>query len=85
MEDLASVIWGELKGYINLVERKEAAENLVSILIDNDCDPDDIKSAFKGDSDIKEALVSYLGNNQVDEDEDEDEIDDSDYEPEWDE
>lgn len=84
MEDLASIIWGELKGYINLVERREAAENLVNILIDNDCDPEDIKTAFKGDSDIKEALLSYLDNNQLEED-DELEEEDEDYDQEWDE
>ncbi len=77
-EQLASVIWGELKRYINTVDRNEAAENLVSILIDNDCDPDDIKSAFAGDSEVKRALGSYLESDRSDE-EDEAEFDDEDY------
>lgn len=78
--DIASEIWGELKRYINTVDREEAAEVLVSLLIDNDEDADDIKQAFKGDSDIKHALSAYT---QTDEeevyDEYDDEIDDEDY------
>lgn len=78
MEDLVSVIWDELKRYVNTVDREEAAESLVSILIDNDCDPEDIKTAFKGDSDIKRALASYLDTHE--EDEEEYEEDEEEYE-----
>ena len=75
--DLASAIWDELKGYINTVDRAEAAENLVSVLVDNDCDPEDIKDVFKGDNHIKNALVGYL--NTEEEEYEEDEYDDEDY------
>ena len=79
MEELASVIWGELKRYINTVDRAEAAETLVQILMDNDSDVEDIRDAFKGDSDIKRALTSYLDDdNDYSEDED-DESDTEDY------
>jgi len=60
MEQLASVIWDELKRYINVVDRAEAAENLVSVLVDNDCDPEEIKTAFAGDPQIKNALSVYI-------------------------
>lgn len=83
-EELASVIWSELKRYINVVDRVEAAENLIGILIDNDCDPDDIKTAFKGDSDFKKALSSYLSN-QDEEEEDEEADEDYDYDEDWEE
>ncbi len=76
-EQLASTIWDELKRYINTVDRGEAAENLVSILIDNDCDPEDIKDAFKGDGDIKRALSSYL--DKFEEEEEEEDEEDYDY------
>ena len=56
IESVAGEIWGELKRYVNTVDRAEAAETVLSILIDNDCTVDDIKDAFKGDSDIKRAL-----------------------------
>ena len=79
-EHLASVIWDELKRYINAVERVEAAENLVSILVDNDFDPANIKTAFAGDKDIKNALLNYLDEDSEEEEEDYDEeyIDDDD-------
>ena len=78
-EQLASVIWDELKRYINTVDRAEAAESIVSILVDNDFDADDIKAAFAGDKDIKNALSHYLNNDEEEyEDEEEPEYEDSD-------
>ena len=72
--DLAKEIWDELKRYVNTVDRDEAAETLVSVLIDNDAAADDIKTVFKSDSEIKRALASYLKDHE-DEDDDEDEYD----------
>jgi hypothetical protein len=68
-ETVASEIWSELKRYVNTVDRAEAAETIVSILIDHDSDVEDIKDAFKGDADIKRALTVYL-DNDYSEDED---------------
>lgn len=79
--DIASEIWGELKRYLNTVDRSEAAEVLVSLLIDNDEDAEDIRDAFKGDADIKRALASYINNDQ----EEEVEEDEEDYDEDWDE
>lgn len=76
IESVASELWGELKRYVNTVDRAEAADTVLSILIDNDCDMDDIKEAFKGDADIKRALASYIDSNDEVDDEEED---DSDY------
>jgi len=67
--DLAREIYNELKRFVNTVDRDEAAETLVSVLIDNDISADDIKDTFKGDSDIKRALTSYLKDHPDDEDE----------------
>jgi hypothetical protein len=81
--DLASEIWGELKRYVHDVDRNEAAEVLVSVLVDNDCAPDDIRAAFKGDADVKTALTSYIRDldDEPEEEEYEDEDDlDSEYE-----
>ena len=80
MEELASVIWEELKRYINTVDRADAAENLVGILVDNDLDPKDIKVAFGNDKDIKNALASYF-----EEEEEEDDVDEEEdyYEDDW--
>ena len=75
--DVASEIWGELKRYVNVVDRMEAAENIVAVLIDHDCTVDEIRDSFKGDSDIKKALTAYLDNDKdyAEEEEDLDEED----------
>lgn len=84
-ETIAAELWGELKRYVNTVDRAEAAETVVQILMDNDFDAEDIREAFKGDSDIKRALTSYLDNDKdysddEDEyDEDQDEYNEDDY------
>jgi uncharacterized membrane protein YhiD involved in acid resistance len=79
---VASEIWSELKRYVNTVDRQEAAETLVSVLIDHDEDVEDIRDAFKHDSDVKRALTAYLDNDKsyddeedIDEDIDEDDSD----------
>lgn len=77
--NLVSIIWGELKRYINTVDRTEAAENLVGILIDNDVDAEDIRQAFVGDKDIKKALANYLDKDE-EEYEEESVDDDNDWE-----
>jgi hypothetical protein len=78
--ELASEIWAELKRYVNTVDRDEAAEAMVSVLIDNDVSADDIKDAFKGDADVKGALASYLKDHQDDDDDDDE--DDFEYDDE---
>jgi hypothetical protein len=79
--DLAREIYNELKRFVNTVDRDEAAETIVSVLIDNDISADDIKDTFKGDSDIKRALTSYLKDHPDDEEEDYgDDDEDDDYE-----
>jgi hypothetical protein len=73
--ELAKEIWDEIKRHINSVDRDEAAETLVSVLIDNDVAADEIKSTFKSDSAVKAALTHYLKDHEQDEEEDEDEED----------
>jgi hypothetical protein len=80
--ELANEIWSELKRYVNTVDRAEAAETVVSVLIDNDVSADDIKTTFKTDSEIKRALASYLKDHEEDDDEeydDDDEEEDDNY------
>jgi hypothetical protein len=79
---VASEIWNELKRYVNTVDRQEAAETLVSVLIDHDEDVEDIRDAFKHDSDVKRALTAYLDNDKDYDEEDVDEEIDED-EPDW--
>jgi hypothetical protein len=76
--ELAKEIWDELKRYVNTVDRNEAAETLVSVLIDNDVDADEIKETFKSDSEVKRALTHYLKDH-------EEEIEEDDEEDSWEE
>lgn len=82
--DLASVIWSEVKSFIPSIDRQEAAEIVVSVLVDHDVDIEDIRQEFKGDSDIKKALAQYVkdhddGYDDEDEDEDYYDEDEEDY------
>jgi len=84
-EAIASEIWGELKRFVNTVDRAEAAETVIQILMDNDSDVEDIRNAFKGDSDIKRALTAYLDNDKdyVEEEDEEPEDEDYDEDEDW--
>ena len=82
-ETVASEIWSELKRYVNTVDRADAAETIVSILIDHDSDVEDIRDAFKGDSDIKRALTVYLDNDKDYAEDEEESDEDEDIEHDW--
>ncbi len=81
--ELSSEIWNELKRYINTVDREEAAEVLVSVLVDNDVDPDDIRDMYKGDKEVKVALAAYIKDLSDDPDEEEEYDEDDDNESEY--
>ena len=78
MEHVVSEIWNELKRYINSVDRSEAADIVVSVMIDNDCSVEDIRDAFKGDSDIKRALTDYMDQGHDEGSEDEEDVEEED-------
>ena len=71
-------IWQEMRHYINTPDQQEAAETLLGILIDRDCELDDIREAFAGDSLMRRALADYL-ENSGDEDSDDYDEDDETY------
>ena len=79
--DLSKEIWNELKRYVNPQDRNEAAETLVSVLIDNDVGADEIKDTFKSDSEVKRALAHYLKDHEEEDDDEDlhDDEDDDDY------
>jgi len=82
--ELTKEIWDELKRYINPQDWSDAAETLVSVLVDNDAAADEIKNTFKNDTEVKRALTSYLKDHADEEEDDDDEDlhndDDDDYE-----
>jgi hypothetical protein len=52
-------IWDALSYHISTTDRSEAADTLVSFLIDNNYEALDIKEAFK-DKDVIKALKEYV-------------------------
>jgi hypothetical protein len=77
--DLVAAAWEELKRYIGPLDRTEAADSLVNLLVDSNFGADEIRDSFRGDSEIKRALQGYL-DDHTDEEEsiDEDEYDEED-------
>ena len=78
--ELTHDLWQELKRYISVVDRDEAADIVVNMLIDNDYDITDIRQAFKGDSDVKRALQHYVDDADDDEEEEFDDHDSDEFE-----
>ena len=77
--DVAYDIWTEFRRYLSTPDRAEAADALVNVLIDNDYDAEDIRSAFKGDADVKRALESYLDDAEEETEEDTEDYDEDEY------
>ena len=76
--DLTAAVWEELKRYIGPLDRVEAADALVNLLVDSNVDADDIRDALRGDAEVKKALQGYLDDHDNEEEID----DDDDYEEE---
>lgn len=53
-------LWEALLTHIDQHERKDAAETLVSFLIDMGAEATDIKEAFASHSEVKKALKEYI-------------------------
>jgi hypothetical protein len=70
--EIANEIWSELKRYVSPVDRADAADGLVAVLIDNDFNAADIRAAFKGDDDVRAALQTYIDDDESEEEYDED-------------
>jgi len=77
--NFAAELWSEFKIFLSPVDKEQAAELLVSILIDHDESVEDIKKSFRGDELIKNALLYHV--DQDDSDDDYDDYDDYDNDP----
>lgn len=75
--DISAELWSELKNFILPTDRADAADTVVTMLIDAGFDADEIREAFKSDSDIKLAIADYIGDDEIDDDflDDDDELD----------
>ena len=58
--DIIAEVWSMAKESIIVTDRDSVAENLVTILIDHDFSPRDIKSAFADDPYVSQALKDHV-------------------------
>jgi hypothetical protein len=58
--DFISEVWDALRNHIDLNDRKDAADVLINLLIDNDYEAEDIKEAFRSDKELLSALKDYV-------------------------
>jgi hypothetical protein len=82
---LVEEIWYALKSHIHSTyDIEAAADTLVNLLIDNNCEAGDIKDTFKGERVIMSALKAYIDQHDSEDDEDDDEeFYDADEDDEW--
>ena len=76
--EFVAEVWDALRSHIDMNERKDAADTLVNLLIENNHEADEIKEAFRGEKEILTALKDYVSEHEVEEEyeeyeEDEDE------------
>jgi hypothetical protein len=73
--ELVAELWNHIKSGMPQVERDSTAEFIVNMLAENGIESEEIKEHFSADSDIKNALLSYFGEEDLaDWDEDEDDF-----------
>jgi hypothetical protein len=77
--DTVSEVWEVLREHIDLNDRRDAADSLVTYLIENNYEVEDIKDTFR-DKDITKALKDYADEHFQEEEYEEDE----DQDEEWD-
>lgn len=75
-------LWKEIRCFIDPVEMTDASEALVSILIENDFEVDEITAAFKRDPEVMDALANHYDEMNA-EDEDEDDWEDEETDEDW--
>ena len=76
--DFVSEVWDALRTHIDFNERREAADTLVNLLIDNNYEADEIKEAFRGDKDMLTALKDYASEHEAEYEEEYEEDEDQD-------
>ena len=69
-------VWRALKFEIDGSNLPDAAESLINVLIENDFETTDIKDAFRGETEVMQALRDYNSQYEEEEYEEEDNEDD---------
>lgn len=74
-------VWDSLRSHIDFNDRKDAADTLVNLLIENNYEADNIKDSFRGDKEILTALKDYVSEHESGYEEDFEE--DEDLDEDW--
>lgn len=77
--DFLAEVWDALRSHIDFNERKDAADTLVNLLIENNYGTDEIKYCFRGDKEIAGALKYYAEQHDTEEDEEDEDEDQDDW------
>jgi len=77
--DTIAEVWDALRLHIDSNERVEAADTLVTYLMENNYEASEIKTAFRGEKDIAKALTYYIDTHEEEEDEEDDYDEDDKY------
>jgi len=77
--DFVAEVWEVLRSHIDFNERKDAADTLVNLLIENNYESHEIKEAFHGEKEILTALRDYVSEHELIEEDDEELDEDEDY------
>ena len=83
--ELIADVWALLKEDIDYTTRRDSADSLINLLIDNDFSPTEIKQAFRRDSEMMAALKDYneLHQDEEEYEEEEEEHDEDEDEDSW--
>ena len=82
--DLVAEVWDALKSHIHSTyDIEAAADTLVNLLIDNNCEAENIKDTFKGDRMIMSELKAYIDQHDAEDEDDDEEFYDADEDDEW--
>lgn len=79
MLDTVAAVYEVLKRYINTTDMRDAAEDVLNVLVDHDLSYDEIRDAFIGEKEMVSALKAY----QADEDDFDDDEDFAEDEDDW--
>ena len=79
--DFVAEVWDALRSHIDFNDRKEAADTLVNLLIENNYEAEEIKDSFRGEKEILTALKDYVSEHEAEEEyeEYEEDIDDEEW------
>ena len=62
---LLAEMWSAVKESVISSDRASVADNVVSLLVDHDISPEEIRRAFRAEGDIIDALKFYMDNDEA--------------------